>query len=181
MHVAHTARLETFDIISHAARTGCNLLVPRSASNDDSLDRPLDEPPADRTSEAEKEEDVRLIDGTNERDDFMDKGELGEHGEPVSGDFGAGLAAASLCHKGTERRAKGGRFREKLGPFSDINEALADVVGEKDPDALKDPIVAVGNFERSSVNFDDCEDTDIWDKVRDRLCDGLKLGLFCQI
>jgi hypothetical protein len=138
MHVAHTARVETFDIFSHAARMGCNFLsnLPPGASSESAFDRALDDPVADRTSEAEKEDDVRLIDGTEESDDFMDNGELGVLGASDSGDCGVGLVAASPCHKDTERGAKGGRLRENLGPFIDIKEAMAEVVGEKDPDAL---------------------------------------------
>jgi hypothetical protein len=42
-------------------------------------------------------------------------------------------------------------------------------------------MVDVGSIlDRSSVNFGDCEDTENWDKVRDRLCDGRKLGLFSE-
>jgi len=131
MHVAHTDRVETLDIFSHAARMGCNFLLhfPPGASSESAFDRALDEPVADRTSEAQKEDDVRLMDGTEESEDFMDNGELGVLGESDSGD----CVAASACHKETER---GGRLREKLGPFSDIKEAMAEVVGEKDPDAL---------------------------------------------
>lgn len=138
MHVAHTARVETFDIFSHAARMGCSFLLhlPPGASSESAFDRTLDGPIADRTSEAQKEDDVRLIDGTEESDDFMDNGELGVLGESDSGDSGVGLAAASPCHKDTKRGAKGGRLREKLGPFSDVKEAMAEAVGEKDPDAL---------------------------------------------
>jgi len=54
-------------------------------------------------------------------------------------------------------------------------------VGEKEPDALYDPMVDVGGIlDRSRVTFDDCEDTENWDKVRDRLWDGWKLGLFSE-
>lgn len=80
---------------------------------------------------------MRLMDGIEESEEFMDKGELGGLGESVSGDCGARLLdATSPCHKGTEMRSKEGRFREALGPFRDINETLAEAVGEKDPDAL---------------------------------------------
>jgi len=133
MHVEQTARLETLDIFSHAARMGCNLLCrPSSASDVFGF-------LSDRTPEAENEDDVRLMEGTDESDDFMDNGELGVLGEAVSGDGGVELSTPPPCHKGTGRclphsRSKDGRFRE--GPVIDINEAFAEVVGEKDPDAL---------------------------------------------
>ena len=136
MHVAHTDRVETFDIFSHAARIGFNFLLhlPPGASSETAFDRTLDEPVADRTPEAEKEDDVRVMDGTEESDDFIDNGELGVHGESDSGDCMVGLVLAAFpYHKDTER---GGRLRGELGPFSNIKEATAEVVGEKDPDAL---------------------------------------------
>jgi len=183
MHVEQTARLETFDIFSHAARTGCSVLLHAPPpSSDGAFDGPLDDSGVGRTSKVEKEDDVRLMDGMEESDDFMDNGELGELGESVSGECGVGLPAASPCHKGTgccfpRRKSKDGHSREKLGPVNDTNEALAEVVGENDPDALKDPIATVVNFDKSRVNFDDFEDTENWDRVRDRLCDGRKFGL----
>jgi hypothetical protein len=110
--VEQTARLETFDIFSHAARTGCNLLCTPSSASDGAFDFLLD----DRASAVENEDEVRLMDGTDESDDFMDNGELGVLGEPVSGECGVGLPTASPCHKDTgrcfpHRRSKDGRFR----------------------------------------------------------------------
>jgi len=129
--VEQTARLETLDIFSHAAKTGCNLFCrPSPASDAFGL-------LSDKAPEAENEDDVRLMEGTDGSDDFMDKGELGELGEAVSGDGGVGLSTSSPCNKGTGRchsRSKDGCFRE--GPVIDINEALAEVMGEKDQDAL---------------------------------------------
>jgi hypothetical protein len=132
MHVEQTAWLETLDIFSHAAKTGCKLLCRPSPASDAFGFL------SDKASEAENEDDVRLMEGMDESDDFMDNGELGELGEAVSGD-GGGLSTSSPCHKGTRGcllngRSKDGHFRE--GPLIDINEALAEVVGEKDPDAL---------------------------------------------
>jgi hypothetical protein len=78
------------------------------------------------------------MEGMDESDDFMDNGELGELGEAVSGD-GGGLSTSSPCHKGTRGCLLNGRFKDghfREGPLIDINEALAEVVGEKDPDAL---------------------------------------------
>jgi len=98
--VEQTARLETFDIFSHAARTGCNLLYRPSACNDRDLVWPLDKPRFDNVSEAENEDDVRLMDGMEESDDLMNNGELGG---VVSGDCRVGLAHAFPWHKSTGR------------------------------------------------------------------------------
>lgn len=103
MHVAHTARLETFDIFSQAAKTGCSLLLQRpSAFSDGAFDCALGGV-VSGTSESENELEVRLIDGTEESEDFVDKGELGVSGEPISGDCGVGLSAPSPSHKGAGR------------------------------------------------------------------------------
>lgn len=51
-------------------------------------------------SESETEDEVRLMDGIDESEDFIDRGELGES---VSGDCGLGLSTAFSCHKRSER------------------------------------------------------------------------------
>lgn len=93
--MAHTARLETFDILSQAARTGCSFLLhcPSAFSNDALHDV------VNKTSEAKNDDEVRLMEGINECEDSMDKGELGESGERVSGDCGVGLSTPSPSHK----------------------------------------------------------------------------------
>jgi len=109
--VEQTARLESLDIFSHAAKMGCNLLCRPSPASDAFGFL------SDRAPEAENEEDVRLMEGTNESDDSMDNGELGELGEAVSGEGGVGLSTSSPCHKDTGRclpngRSNDGRSRE---------------------------------------------------------------------
>jgi len=76
------------------------------------------------------------MDGIDESEDFMDRGELGES----AGDCGVGLSAPPPCRKGSGRDfrrilPKNGHTREKLGSNAS-NEALAEVVGEKEPGAL---------------------------------------------
>jgi hypothetical protein len=85
MHEEHTVRLETLDIFSHAAKMACNSLSGR----------PLGMLGSTRTSEAENEDDVRLMDGIEDGGDSTDNGEPRELGEPVSGDGDVCLAAAS--------------------------------------------------------------------------------------
>lgn len=163
--MAHTARFETLDIFSQAARMGCNLQLLRpSAFSDGAFDCAPDEM-IDLTSESETEDEVRLMDGIDEREDFMDRGELGES---VAGDCGVGLS--SSCHKRSERdfrriRPMNGHTRKRPGSNAS-NEALAEVVGEKEPGALYDSVVDVGGIlEMSIVSLGGCEDMD---KVRYR-------------
>jgi len=100
MHVAHTARLETFDIFSQAARMGCISLLhrPLAFSGGGPGEAVI------KMSKSENDEEVRLMAGIEEREDFMDKGELGGFSELVSGDCGVGLSVPSPSHKlGAER------------------------------------------------------------------------------
>jgi hypothetical protein len=85
MQVAHTALLESLDIFSQAARIGCILLYRPSAFGGDAFTRA---PDADVTelSKSKNDEEVRLMDGIEECEDSMDKGEVGESGELGSGD-----------------------------------------------------------------------------------------------
>lgn len=138
-------------------------------------------------SEAENEEEVRLIDGTEDIVECIDSGELGERGETGSGEdiLGTGSTGHSdnecLFRLVWSREIV--RSHENFGPVTERSEAHAEVVGENEPHAYEPPDVltvklgdAFGTF---GVNFDDFEDvTENWDIVRARRCEGKKSGRF---
>jgi len=77
---------------------GCNLLHRPLAFGDGAFDCVRDGV-VGRTFESENELEVRLMDGTEESEDFVDKGGPGVSGEPISGDCGVGLSVPSLSQK----------------------------------------------------------------------------------
>lgn len=165
MHVAQTAAVETFDLLSQAAKTGWSSL---HCLSDGALDGVADEGAVDWTSDVEE---VRLTDRMDETDDFVDSNEVGEPGD----DWGLGILSAAvtvnapLCRRSLWCVCS----RGERGPASNRSESLADIFG--DIDALYDPvtvsIVEVGQALCTlGLVFDERDKaTENCDKVRDLL------------
>jgi len=103
-------------------------------SCDDTFDSEIN-----NASESANDDEVRLKDGIEQNEAPMDKGEVGESSE-FDSESDSGVRLVSQCNKGTGGgflciESQDGCLREMRGSSAN-NEALAEVVGEKDPDAL---------------------------------------------
>lgn len=107
----------------------------------------------------------------------MDTGEPGEFDDSVSDE--CGLRRVFIGHRGIGRFfrvpcSESVRSRGFLTAEIDRSEAYAEVVGEKEPDALHDSSEAEileGVFGSSKCSLDDFEDDmENCDRVRARLC-----------
>jgi len=119
---------------SHAARTGWSLLPRLSPFTEGGLDCATEEGGVCTPSELEYDEEVRLIEGVDSPE-LLSKN--GESGGVTSGDCGAHSVSTG---QGRGREVLWERLRtETVDTLSHLNEALADMVGEKEPVAWQEP------------------------------------------